>query len=78
MTKYELATRYIELNDGKVQASFNKVKELTGLGYKGCKALVRDITPIAGPRHGGKVTQLYFLDDVAGEILKKGLCNGEN
>ena len=78
MTKEEIATRFIKLNDDKPWATFNKVRKLTGLGYEKCRALVSDLTPTAGPRHGGKVTQLYFLDDVAGEIMKKGLGNGED
>ena len=78
MTKEELTQRFIKLNDDNPFASFNKVRKLTGLGYDNCRVLVNNLTPIAGPKHGGKVTQLYFLDDVAREIMKKGLGNGEN
>lgn len=78
MTKDEIAMRLIKLNDDTPWASFNKVKKLTGLGYTKCRALVSDLTPTAGPKHGGIVTQLYFLDDVADAIWKKGLGNVEN
>ena len=78
MTKEDIAQRLLKLNDDKPFASFNGVRKLTGLGYERCRELVKDLVPIAGPKHGGKVTQLYFIDDVAKEIMRKGLGNGEN
>lgn len=78
MTKEDIATRLIELNGGYAWASLNKVMKLTRLGHDKCRVLVSDLTPTAGPNHGGKVTQLYFLDDVADAIMRKGLGNGEN
>lgn len=79
MTEKELANRLIEANGGKPFASLNQVKRILGFGHERTVRFLSDITPVDGPVHGNRVTQYYFIDDVAKQVIKKGLgSNGEN
>lgn len=78
MTKEDIAQRLLKLNSNKPFLTFNGVRKATGLGYLRCRMLVDDLHTVTGPKHGNRTTQLYFVDDVADAIMRKGLGNGEN
>ena len=73
MTKEQIVQRFLKLNGNKPFASFNQVKRMTGLGSDKCRDLVDGLDTVAGPQHGGLVTQLYFVDDIAQRVMEKGL-----
>ena len=78
MTKEQIVQRFLKLNNNKPFASLSAIKRMTGLGHDKCSDLLYGLETVAGPRHGGIVTQYYFIDDVAQRIMERGLTDVEN
>lgn len=73
MDRTELCKKLIDMNGGKMLASKYKIMKMLGIGYSRVIRILSDITPMYNTTSSGPTAKLYFLDDVAKEIMRKGI-----
>ena len=72
MTTKELENFISEKNKNRPFVSKRAVMRTLGISYKKATKLLSDITPLYGTNHH-KRSAMYFVDDVAKEVMRKGL-----
>lgn len=74
MTQQELCKKILDLNDGKLMLTRHKLIKILGVNYSRVEKIVEDLTPMYNTEgKGNNTAKLYFVDDIAREIIKKGL-----
>ena len=74
MTQQELYKKILDRNDGKLMLTRHKLIKILGVNYSRVDKIVEDLTPMYNTEGTGQNrAKLYFVDDVAREIIKKGL-----
>ena len=70
----ELANRIQEANKGKLMIRRRELMRILGVGDVRARKILNDLTPMySSESHFRNRAKLYFIDDVAKEIMRKGM-----
>ena len=74
MNWQELAKNIQEANDGKIMIRRRELMKVLGVGDGRARRILNDLTPMFSTEaHYKNRAKLYFVDDVAKEIMRKGM-----
>lgn len=70
----ELANRIQEANKGKLMIRRRELMRILGIGDVRARKILNDLTPMySNDAHWRNRAKLYFIDDIAKEIMRKGM-----
>lgn len=72
MTEAELKEFCRKYNDGKPFMTQNSIMKMLGISHASVKELLKGLHPMYGHRTCRNPSHLYFVDDIAKAIIRKG------
>lgn len=74
MTWQELSKQIREANNGKIMIRRRELMKILGIGDSRSRRVLNDLSPLFSQEsHYNNRAKLYFVDDVAKEIMRKGM-----